>query len=372
MPGFDPYVYARRHTRRLDLAGLAIGNEEPIRVELDLGEIDGSPDACARELASALARLRDVGCEGLAVRIDDEAAGSRLGELRGKLSEAGIDLPFAARLPVGLLDAGVAVPDGVSRVVVPIDGRASFGALRSAADAASVAGAALEWCLQLAPGGLDELPELVVRALEAVDEGQRSRLSFSTESLSPCHATRLLAAVLEACGLPDVPIVLRHRRDRAARDDAALIEVAVDLGVPLIDGLGDAVSLSGFADASEAVDLAYRVLQGARRRTTRTEYISCPSCGRTLFDLEETTARIKAETEHLKGVKIAIMGCIVNGPGEMADADFGYVGSGPGVVTLYVGKKIVARAIPEAEAPDRLIALIQEHGSWQHAEPDSD
>ena len=91
----------------------------------------------------------------------------------------------------------------------------------------------------------------------------------------------------------------------------------------------------------------------------------CPSCGRTLFDLEETTARVKAKTEHLKGVKIAIMGCVVNGPGEMADADFGYVGSGVEQVTLYVGKQIVARALPADTAPDRLVDLIREHGMWR-------
>ena len=112
------------------------------------------------------------------------------------------------------------------------------------------------------------------------------------------------------------------------------------------------------------VELGYRVLQGARLRTTWTEFISCPSCGRTLFDLEETTARIKARTQHLSGVKIAIMGCIVNGPGEMADADFGYVGSGPGSVNLYVGKQLVERHVPQAQADDRLVALIREHGRW--------
>ena len=121
------------------------------------------------------------------------------------------------------------------------------------------------------------------------------------------------------------------------------------------------VSLSTSRRPEVALDLAYRILQGSRLRTTRTEYISCPSCGRTLFDLEETTARIKAATSHLTGVKIAVMGCIVNGPGEMADADFGYVGSGPGVVSLYAGKEVVARNVAEEEAPDRLLALIAEH-----------
>jgi (E)-4-hydroxy-3-methylbut-2-enyl-diphosphate synthase len=161
-----------------------------------------------------------------------------------------------------------------------------------------------------------------------------------------------------------VPIVLRHRRHPEADETGDLLDLAVDLGAPLCDGIGDAVVLDGFADAGRATDLAYRVLQGARLRTTRTEFISCPSCGRTLFDLEEITARIKARTSHLVGLKIAVMGCIVNGPGEMADADFGYVGSGPGTVNLFVGHECVERHVPAAEATDRLVALIRSYGRW--------
>jgi (E)-4-hydroxy-3-methylbut-2-enyl-diphosphate synthase len=173
-----------------------------------------------------------------------------------------------------------------------------------------------------------------------------------------------VAARLRARGAADVPIVLRHRLATPADEETTLLGAAVDLGVPLCDGIGDALSLSGFASADRALGLAYRILQGARLRTSWTEFISCPSCGRTLFDLEETTARIKTLTSHLVGVKIAIMGCIVNGPGEMADADFGYVGSGPGTVNLYVGHECRVRHVPEAEAPDRLVTLIQEHGRW--------
>jgi Enzyme involved in the deoxyxylulose pathway of isoprenoid biosynthesis len=109
---------------------------------------------------------------------------------------------------------------------------------------------------------------------------------------------------------------------------------------------------------------AFGMLQAARQRITKTEYISCPSCGRTLFDLEETTARIRKRTEHLKGVKIGIMGCIVNGPGEMADADYGYVGSGPDQITLYKGQEVVRRNVKTAEAVDALIDIIREHGDW--------
>src|SRR5262249_17299519 len=143
----------------------------------------------------------------------------------------------------------------------------------------------------------------------------------------------------------------------------------LELGGPLADGIGDAIALAGFSDPAAALDVGYRVLQGARQRTTRTEFISCPSSGRTLFDLEEGAARIKARTEPPPRVKVAGMGCIVNGPGEMADADFGYVGSGPGIVNLYVGKDCVERKVPEAQAPDRLVELIRAHGRWVDPQP---
>jgi (E)-4-hydroxy-3-methylbut-2-enyl-diphosphate synthase len=110
--------------------------------------------------------------------------------------------------------------------------------------------------------------------------------------------------------------------------------------------------------------LGFGILQAARTRISKTEYISCPSCGRTLFDLQETTAKIRSRTDHLKGIKIGIMGCIVNGPGEMADADYGYVGSGVGKITLYKGREVVTKSIDAAEAVDALIDLIREHGDW--------
>ena len=110
--------------------------------------------------------------------------------------------------------------------------------------------------------------------------------------------------------------------------------------------------------------LSFGILQGTRTRMSKTEYISCPSCGRTLFDLQETTAKVRQRTDHLKGVKIAIMGCIVNGPGEMADADYGYVGSGKGKITLYRGQNIVKRTVAEENAVDELINLIKEDGKW--------
>ena len=138
------------------------------------------------------------------------------------------------------------------------------------------------------------------------------------------------------------------------------------LGSLLCDGLGDSVGLTAPALDDEARSrLLFGILQAAGVRITKTEFVSCPSCGRTLFDLQSTTERIAARTKHLKGVKIAIMGCVVNGPGEMADADFGYVGGSPGQVNLYVGKEVVEKSVPEDEADERLVSLIRTHGKWR-------
>ena len=143
-----------------------------------------------------------------------------------------------------------------------------------------------------------------------------------------------------------------------------LLTASTNIGSLVCDGIGDAILVQVEEAPGQALRLSYNILQAAGSRIFKTDYVACPSCGRTLFNLQTTTAKIKAATLHLKGVKIAIMGCIVNGPGEMADADFGYVGGAPGKVNLYVGKTAVKFNIPEAEAVDRLKDLIREHGKW--------
>jgi len=160
------------------------------------------------------------------------------------------------------------------------------------------------------------------------------------------------------------PIILRVSSNEASTEGFQL-DMGVRAGAILIDGLGDGLWLEGLHQSPKTIhDTSFGVLQAARLRISKTEYISCPSCGRTLFDLQETTAKIRAKTAHLRGLKIGIMGCIVNGPGEMADADYGYVGSGPGKITLYKEKTVVRKNVPTEEAVDALISLIQEHGDW--------
>jgi len=184
-------------------------------------------------------------------------------------------------------------------------------------------------------------------------------------------AFRLLAARLQKAGRRN-PILLKDTLrpgDEVLAPDIALLRASEVLGSLLSDGLGDAILVRSESGAGQSLRLAFNVLQAVGSRSFKTDYVACPSCGRTLFNLQTVTARIKARTEHLKGVKIAIMGCIVNGPGEMADADFGYVGGAPGKINLYVGKTPVRFNIPEAEAVDRLVDLIKEHGKWREPAP---
>ena len=154
---------------------------------------------------------------------------------------------------------------------------------------------------------------------------------------------------------------------KKAKQAAALLPAAQNIGSLLSDGIGDAILVRRETAPGQSLRLAYNILQAAGTRIFKTDYVACPSCGRTLFNLQHTTQKIRAATGHLKGVRIAVMGCIVNGPGEMADADFGYVGGAPNKINLYVGKTAVKFNIPESEAVERLIDLIREHGKWVDA-----
>ena len=208
---------------------------------------------------------------------------------------------------------------------------------------------------------VDPLSEDEIAALNAVVEPRLITVRDGV-SLDPIAAFRLLAARIDARH----PILLKDTFSPATDGEFLdhLLSSATVLGSLLCDGIGDAILLRSEEAPGQSLRLAYNILQAAGVRIFKTDYVACPSCGRTLFNLQETTTRIKASTSHLKGVRIAIMGCIVNGPGEMADADFGYVGGAPGKVNLYVGKQAVKFNIPEGDAVERLVDLIREHGKW--------
>ncbi len=186
-------------------------------------------------------------------------------------------------------------------------------------------------------------------------------------NLSAVTAYRLLAAKLKA----HHPILLKDTLTPSSEQGAdflpTLLTAASNIGSLLCDGIGDAVIVKGEEAPGQSLRMSYNILQAAGARIFKTDYVACPSCGRTLFNLQTTTQKIRAATGHLKGLRIAVMGCIVNGPGEMADADFGYVGGAPGKINLYVGKTAVKFNIPEAEAVERLQDLIKEHDRWVDA-----
>ena len=213
------------------------------------------------------------------------------------------------------------------------------------------------------------LIEIDPRDKDAVDRINESKESIPVGvidhiDLSVIHAYRLLASRIKE----QHPIVLKDTLfpsdDPDLLFETTLLKAASNIGSLLCDGIGDAILIQGEEAPGQSLRLSYNILQAAGVRIFKTDYVACPSCGRTLFDLQETTAKIRAATGHLKGVRIAIMGCIVNGPGEMADADFGYVGGAPEKINLYVGKEPVKFNIPQDEAVERLIDLIKEHDSW--------
>ena len=212
--------------------------------------------------------------------------------------------------------------------------------------------------------------------LDKIKHDVTAMLCLSSTNKNAMQSIRRMFVELEENDIKNPAIIICDSND--ATMDESLIHYAIETGALMIDGFGNGICLGynyndknlpagrqgKIPDYKIMNSIAFGILQATRARISKTEYISCPSCGRTLFDLQETTAKIRAVTNHLKGVKIAIMGCIVNGPGEMADADFGYVGSGPGKITLYKGKEVIKRSVPEDIAVEELINLLKESEAW--------
>jgi hypothetical protein len=284
----------------------------------------------------------------------------KVAALKLKLRERHVETPIAVKLDSA--ETTLPVRDVAEKINVPYNGKEDVTALLTDA-----AGLTAQFDIE------GESPELFINncdtlagALNMFPKVQVILAVGRVEGLDVIAAHRILAAKFDARGLV-LPILLRDRvsAKRAHHvQQSALIAASTHIGSLLCDGVGDAVEITGEDDLLKSVELAYNILQAAGSRSFKTDYVACPSCGRTLFDLQTVTARIKARTWHLKGVKIAVMGCIVNGPGEMADADFGYVGTAPGKISLWVGKTAVKQHIPEDCAVDELIALIKEHGKW--------
>ncbi len=371
----DPYHFTRRETTTLQLSDkCVVGSGHPPRVIVRTTVAELA--ATAKQLAAP--RLQDTPAEGLLVSIDSAAELAELGRSAFIPSPSGArpDLPvefLALELSVGLTpaDLGATLAASPRRLLLV----RKFGATDLAAFLAFTALVRAHGhflAAEIEPGHFRTYADAVRHLGDANLLFTLSTVQPRSIAAHPSGAYRLLVEHLKAAG-SRAPLWIRNTTGTAGRSDpsflAKLLEASFLAGGLLCDGLGDLVSIETETDVTRATKLTYNVLQGAGARISKTEFVACPSCGRTLFDLQSTTQRIRQQTGHLKGVKLAIMGCIVNGPGEMADADFGYVGGAPGKINLYVGKNCVQYNIPEAEADTRLIALIRENGKWAEPAP---
>jgi (E)-4-hydroxy-3-methylbut-2-enyl-diphosphate synthase len=405
---WDPYHYERRASRAVRVGPVGIGGENVVAV---VARVPSEPGTAAE---AQLLRWASPGNRRLARPdvvewpVPDDAAVATLRVARNRLETArslvvlsnanGGDLPKLAVLasgddPARLIDALPFADAVLLREPRP-------DATGMLAEATREAGKALWLEAEVAATGPESIDAAVARLLGAraasVQAGQEAVILALTAASAETaiYAQRWLAARLAELGATQ-PLFVRTgrtppsvppQRGEGGRTDASgelavtqetgaaataaerLIPGALVPGSLLCDGLGDAVQSGTAEGGQDEVQLTLDMLQGSGTRLSKTDYVACPSCGRTLFDLQSTTERIKSQTSHLVGVKIAIMGCVVNGPGEMADADFGYVGGSPGHVNLYVGKICVERNVPTENADAKLIELIKSKGRWQEPE----
>lgn len=340
---WNPIARERRHSHIIQNDSISLGGEAPFGVisTWDLDQIDFASHLEQLKKAQEVEERGDI----LYLRSEKSPA-----DLAGKVRNLRETMPeiLLGYSTQKLSDALIALDsfDGILFQVVPETSAGEVSQLVLAA-------AQVEKQVQLRFSTLASAREWLepLRSLPPV--------LLSIETTDPIHEYRKFAEKLirEKIHHP------LHLYLKAQGFHAPVLEGASAMGSLLMDGLGDSIEIADLP-WSESLRLCFNILQATRLRISKAEFIACPSCGRTLFDLQETTQRIKSKTGHLKGVKIAIMGCIVNGPGEMADADFGYVGGGPDKIHLYVGKECVEKNIPTAAADQKLIDLIKSHGKW--------
>ena len=346
-------TYVRRETQKVRIGGLDLGGDAPIRVisRVSLGE---------KTSADALALIREVGVDSPVEIIQIPSEGknfdSELTRFSSGFGEARKNLALWIELKVGQARPSLSCP--VEGWVLDLGGGPinKEEDVRKAVLSLAQACATQRSALVLQSGDAESL----LRALEWL-QGTGAPLVLSWAVPHSTHSVHPLRSLINELKKRNVAVPLCL----VNTEPTASLAAAVFQGSLLCDGFGDAVLVSSGPLSKPLLDSSYSLLQACGLRITKADYVSCPSCGRTLFDLQATTEKIKEQTKHLKGVKIAIMGCIVNGPGEMADADFGYVGGGPGKINLYVGKTCVDKSIPAEVAVERLIELIKAHGRWR-------
>ena len=359
----DAFSFTRRPTDRIELSTscLAGSNETP-RVIVRSHQSLADWQAVAKELLDVHAAQREVRAEGLLLRLDDPSHAAGLRSLRKALGPTVPSLWVETSLPVAEFPF-----EGTGSRLVVVKGFAA----KDSAEVKAWAEACVRHDTILAADVEGPTVTALAKEFAAIPAGRL--ILTSSQPQNGLHATGTYRELARCAAVAKLaaPLWIRATAANAVRLDpgfqSRLLEASILAGGLLVDGYGDFLSCETPATTAKSLTLAYDILQGARMRQTKTEYVACPSCGRTLFDIQSTTLKIKERTGHLKSVTIAVMGCIVNGPGEMADADFGYVGGAPGKINLYVGKTPIKFNVPQEEAVERLVDLIKEKGKWEEA-----
>ena len=362
----DPYQFNRRTSRVLSLGPKSQigGNLAPAIIVKSLELLTNSP-AIIQAVCRTQTQLKDSPLEGLQVNVESS---------EDLVAFIGLHEALHSVIQFFVLEIGTNIDLSDLEQFLWPEGQAGIVILQKInAEDAFYATELLNFCrfkgFNLAIDcSADALRSEIGEQLRVMGSDHLIISSQQSEGIS--HPLGHYRELSEAANnfLPDVPIWIRNTKENtlASQDyfSDRLIESSIFSGALLCDGIGDIISIETEPLLQKGTALAYNILQGARSRISKTEFVACPSCGRTLFNLQSVTQTIRARTDHLKGVTIAIMGCIVNGPGEMADADFGYVGGAPNKINLYVGKECVEYNVNESEALNHLIELIKKNGKW--------
>ena len=380
----------RRQTNIVSIGSIKIGGSEPIRIQSMLTSDSTNVDACIEEIS----RLDAVDCEIIRLTVPNQKSVDSMPAIREEMLKRGIERPLVAdvhfnpQLAVNVCEfvEKVRINPGnyadrkkfevreytdaqyqeelqrVEEKLLPlVENLKKYScALRIGTNHGSLSDRIMNRFGDT-PEGMVESALEFLRILRRHDFEETILSMKSSNPLVMIKAYRLLVRGMDA---ENMHYPLHLGVTEAGNELDGRIKSAVGIGTLLFDGLGDTIRVSLTEPAENEIPVARSILQSTRSRIYNADFISCPSCGRTFFDLESTTEQIKACTSHLKGVKIAVMGCVVNGPGEMADADFGYVGAGPDKINLYHGQSCVEHNIPAEHAVQRLICLIKENGKW--------
>jgi (E)-4-hydroxy-3-methylbut-2-enyl-diphosphate synthase len=383
----------RRMTRTVRVGDVGIGSAEPVRVQSMITEDTCDVEACV----AAVARLVDVGCEIARVTVPTMAAAKAAADIKTRLAQEHLSVPIIADVH----HQGSPIAVEVARAVDKVRINPGLFVYRKPQ------GRVVDYSAAEVREELDEIEKNLLPVLNACKEtGAAMRVGVNHGSLSErlmvmygdtpegmAHSALEYLRICEAHDFRDtvvslkasrVPIMMAANRVFAEMADREGLRVPLHLGVTeagdgqyarvkssigigalLAAGLGDTIRVSLTEDPVEEIPVCYEILQGLGLRTTTVEYIACPSCGRTQFDLPTVLAEVRAATQHLVGLNIAVMGCIVNGPGEMADADYGYVGKGGGSIALYRGRDAVKQGIPQDQGVQELLSLLKKDGVWR-------